>query len=231
MAKPKRAADTSGQLRRSPIKRAAISSNSNGSSASKPSTGRKGRHPRRPDNRSNTSPQPTFIVDPSIFIKSHILLTGAIYRGVPVPSHYRGHHFRYSVSGYNQRKKTYTVEYEKQTIMEDGVNFMDDENSNRDTLDIELSTVQEGMDRYQNALSRISAHAKGAKEAVVMSLKPSDAECIHPSDVDLSDIDEAAANAGKKGYSSEAVIEVCFSVLFAFLVLTWVDVISNGISV
>ena len=99
-------------------------------------------------------------IDPAVYIRSPVLLTTAIYRKNPVPEKYTDHYFRYVVDSYNARKKTYILLYDKQTILSDGLSYIADEHSKRGEKleDIRISTVQDGVERYQQVMMRIHLH-------------------------------------------------------------------------
>ena len=101
--------------------------------------------------------------------------------------------FRYVVSAYNPRTKKFTLQYECQTIKQDGVSFEIDEDGTHEEMEnVSIETVQKGMDIFQNTMAWIHAHEKKNRDVIWKSLDQKTNKCLRSEDVDLSDIDVAA---------------------------------------
>ena len=143
--------------------------------------------------------------DPESLVDTHILLTGEIYK-LGVPEEYKGHLFRYVVSKYHSSTKLFDLTYDAQTVKEDGVSFLKDDESPTETLEgVALESVQRGVELYRNAKNRVHTHEKTRREVIKKSLQPNQDNVMFPCEVDVSDIDDAAIDLG---WTSVELMEV-----------------------
>ena len=118
------------------------------------------------------------------------------------PKEWDGHLFRYCVASYDSATKLFSLKYEKQTILSDGVSFLSDDDGNVEIMEnVKLETIQLGADRYSAALARISDYRIQENGIVVKSLKQDDTYLL-PAQVDLTDINKTVSKMGSKGWKA-----------------------------
>ena len=89
-----------------------------------------------------------------------------------------------------------------QTILHDGVSFLSDDDGEVEIMEnVKLETIQQGADRYNAALGRISEHRIKEKVVIAKSLQKDDTYLL-PAQVDLNDINAAIVTMGAKGWRS-----------------------------
>ena len=119
-------------------------------------------------NHSN-SPPLVQVLHPKMYVETTVLLPDKIFATI-CPKKCEGHLFRYSVSRYDEPTNRFTVKYEIQTILHDGVSFFflsDDDGKVEIMGNVKLEVIQRGADRYNAALGQISEHR--IKEKVVVA--------------------------------------------------------------
>ena len=82
---------------------------------------------------------------PEAYVESTILLSDEIF-ATACPKEWEGHLFRYCVASYNSATELFSLKYEKQTILSDGVSFLSDDDGDVEIMEnIKLETIQLGM--------------------------------------------------------------------------------------
>ena len=144
---------------------------------------------------------------PEAYVESTILLSDEIF-ATACPKEWEGHLFRYCVASYDSATKLFSLKYEKQTILSDGVSFLSDDDGDVEIMEnVKLETIQLGANRYSAALARISDYRVKEKGVVVKSLKQDDTYLL-PAQVDLRDINETVSKMGSKGWKAVEIMEV-----------------------
>ena len=158
--------------------------------------------------RTNLDDQPAIqVLRPEAYLESTVLLSDEIFE-TEVPEKWIGHLFRYCVVEYNAFTRRFVVRYEKQTILDDGTTFLSDDDGEVEIMeDVALETIELGAKQYSAALARISEHRKEERGVVAKSLKQDDSYLL-PTQVDLSDINQAVTKMGAKGWKAIEMMEV-----------------------
>ena len=149
-----------------------------------------------------------------LLVNENILFEAAkLYKGT-VPPEYQGMQFDYEVVGWNKTTK-FTVQYKNRMIKDDGVKWVPDPEGNNDELPkFTLEQVKEGLELYRKAVGRVAKHAR-SNVAVANEVLKKTAGPPKPEDIDMTDLNEAAARDPSKGWSSMEVLMVSLNESFS----------------
>lgn len=148
------------------------------------------------------------INQPSLMLEKLICLTDDIYGNNP-PQDVAGHHFVYKVVAYDAEKKKFRANFQLRMIEEDGHRWKVLEGEREPLDELTHDHVKDGYELYNQALGRINAH-EYEKTAVARAAldKKTTKPTIREADVDMSDLEAAAAIDTERGWRSNHVIEV-----------------------
>ena len=108
-------------------------------------------------NQSNSLPL-VQVLRPEMYVETTGLLSDEIFVNICLKK-WDGHLFCYSLSSYDQVANQFTVKYEMQTILHDGVSFLSDDDGEVEIIhNVKLEIIQQGTDQYNAALCQISKH-------------------------------------------------------------------------
>ena len=158
----------------------------------------------------------------ALMLDQDILLTKEIYENGP-PVAQEDHYFHYTVTGFDTTSKKITLTYAKKHIHKSGHDWKSLPDEDEDVMEnVSFDHVRKGVQRYKEALQRVIQH-KARDMAVTkaaLSVEVEEAVELKASDVDMSDLNEAALGDKVKGWHSMDVIEVSYHICIECLSCT-----------